>query len=171
MTALGNIYAGSRITASDVAGVAPLAVIKGADQSLASSTAMQNDDALFLPVAANAGYLVECLLNYEGGTHGSSDLKWEFTGPSGATMVYTFVAYPVSGSIAAGNVNMGAATGLSGVGTAGTNGAQNLAVIMRGTLITGGTAGTLQLQWAQDTSSATATIVRAQSMLALWQVQ
>ena len=161
----GLIVAGSRIVASVMQQIAPQAVIKGADQSLASNTTLQNDNALFLPVVANASYLFECYLDYEGGTQGSSDLKWTFAVPAGGTLRYQPVYFNTSGVVQAST-----STG-SGINTAGTNGAGTLrGVTMTGSLIMGSLAGTLQLQWAQFTSNATPTIVHAQPLLSLWRV-
>ena len=165
MTALGSILAGARILAADVQAVAPLAIIKGADQSVTSSVAMQNDDALLVNVEANASYLLLCYLDYEGGTRGASDLKWQWAVPSGASLRYQRLCVDPSSNPQF--TTMSTAT----VGTAGSNGAGVLqGVTMNGTLTTSATPGTLQLQWAQNTSSATATIVHAQSSLALWRI-
>ena len=170
MTALSQILAGARLAASAVQGIAPVPGYKGIDEPVTSSAALQNDDALFLPVAANATYLWVCYLSYEGGTQGSSDMKFQFTGPSGATASYTFIYYPTSGGVGA-NTNISRATGLSSVVTAGTDGAGvKLGLIMIGTLVTSSTPGSLRMQWAQNTSSGTATIVHAGSILAAWQV-
>lgn len=171
MTAVSQILAGQRLTAALLQGIAPLAALKGTDQSLTTNTTLQNDSALFLPVAANAGYFVVTYFAYEGGTQGSSDMKWQWTGPAGATLSLTDVYYPTSGGIGA-NTNIAAITGLSVVRTTGTDGAGvKLAQLMFGTLTTSSTAGTFQFQWAQNTSSATATIMHAGSAVAAWQIQ
>lgn len=163
MTALADIQAGSRITAAMVQGVAPYAVIKGADESVASSLTPQFDDALFLAVPANTQWLFKCVLNYEGGTHGASDIRWLWNVPTGATLRY-FASY-THNTLA----NTAMLTG-STTGSADTTGAGNLmGVQMDGTLIVGSTAGNIALEWAQFTSNATPTIVHAQSYLALWQ--
>lgn len=157
------IVAGSRITASLIASISPLEVIKPADQPLTSSTALQNDTALLLPVAAGASYDFTCYLDYEGGTQGSSDIKWLWSVPSGAALRYHGIHDTTGGAAVAGTSYTGATTV-----TAGTNGAGNLkGATMIGTLVTAGTSGTILLTWAQNTSSATATIVHAQSKLSL----
>lgn len=170
MTAVSGILAGARITAAMLQGIAPLGALKTSDQSVTSSTVLVNDNALSVPVAANAGYLVFAMLDYEGGTQGAADLKFQWTGPSGATLVLSFVYYPTAGGVGA-NTNLAAITGLSVTRTAGTNGAGvTLPVFMFGTLRTASTAGTFQLQWAQNTSSATPTIVHAGSVVAAWEL-
>ena len=166
MTALGNIQAGGRLTAAMLQGVAPYAVIKGADETVTSSATLQNDDALFLAVAANTSWLFDAYLDYEGGTLGASDLKYEWTVPSGAALRYGAAHLDTSGNNICSDTHPdGAAV------SAGTNGGGDTrSVKMYGTLIVGGTAGTLQLKWAQNTSSGTGTIVHAQSYLTLWQI-
>jgi hypothetical protein len=155
------------MTAAMLRAIAPNAVIKGADQSLASSTTLQNDNALFVPCAANATYFFVCMLDYEGGTAGSSDIKWVWSVPTSSALRYHLIATAAAAVLATttGTTQPGAATV-----TAGTNGAGVLrGATMLGSLITS-TAGLLQLQWAQNASNATPTIVHGQSVLALWQV-
>jgi len=152
--------AGSRLTAGLLTSGEPIQVIKPADQSLTSNATLQNDNALTLPVVANATYLFRCMLDYEGGTQGSSDIKWTWTLPAGATMRYW-----LGRTSTAGAALIGEATGAQTL-TAGSSGAGNLnGILMDGTLIMSSTAGSITLQWAQNTSSGTATIVHAQSYL------
>jgi len=164
---LVSFAAGSRITAALLNEIQPLNVIKPADQSVTSSTTLVNDNALSLPLAvANATYQFACYLDYEGGTLGSSDIKWTWTVPAGASMRYATTYTNTAGAIQ-GSITYVA----SSVPAAGTAGAGNLqALTMTGTLLVGATTGTLQLQWAQHTSSGTATIVHAQSGLSLVRV-
>lgn len=165
MTALSNIQAGARITAAMLQAVAPVAAEKGAVQSVGNTT-LVNDDALFIPLLANAVYRFDCFLLYEGGTQGSSDLKWAWTGPSGFT-----INYSVNGVTTAGVATAGYVRGVTGA-VVGTNGASNeLGVLMTGTITTSSTHGTLQLQWAQNTSNATDTSVLPASNLTAWQTQ
>ena len=165
MTAIGQINAGGRITAVMLRDVAPLAAYKAGDQSVSSSTTLVNDAYLFVSVLANAVYYFSCFLDYQGGTQGSSDIKWAWSVPSGTTMRYTDTHVSTGGSS-----TVGALSTESTVPTAGTNGSTLRGITMTGTVATSSTAGTLQLQWAQNTSSGTATTVHAQSSLALWQI-
>jgi hypothetical protein len=166
LAASGLIQAGTRITASLLASIAPLAVIKGADEPVTSSTTLQNDNALLLrSLVASATYLFACYLDYEGGTQGASDIKWTWSTPGSATLRYQKECVNLSGTAVCPTC-----TG-SGTQTAGSNGAGTLmGVTMTGSLVMSSTGGTLQLQWAQNTSSATPTIVHAQSYLSLWRV-
>jgi len=160
------IFAGEVITASLLQAFAPFFASKTIDQSVTSSTVLVNDTALSLPVAASATYFFVLNLSFEGGTTGSSDLKWGWTFPSGLTMRYTQAGN-------AGNAltaTMGGFTQATS-GSNATNGAGNLqGLILLGTVTVSSTAGTLQFQWAQHTSSGTATIVHAGSVLGMWRI-
>ena len=158
--------AGQVLSASDVnSWFVGLYAVKTADQSVTSSTVLVNDTALFLSVAASATYWLQGFLLYEGGTSGSSDIKWTFTMPAGATMRYSYVYTPPTLSTAAVGTSTAASAGVS---TGGTGVLES--VMMAGTVVTGVTAGTLQLQWAQNTTSVTSTIMHAQSALTLWKI-
>lgn len=166
MTAISQIPAGARLTASELQGVAPLAAYKGADETVTSSAVLQNDDALFVTVAANATYKFQLWLNYEGGTQGSSDLKIGWSLPSGATIKGSATYINASG----GSVVEVYFTNASTL-AAGTNGAASIrGFFAKGTLAVSSTGGTMQLQWAQNTSSGTGTIVHSGSELSLWQL-
>lgn len=153
---------GEVLSSSDVnTWFVPLAVTKTADQSVTSSTTLVNDNELLLSLAANAVYEFRCTLDYEGGTQGASDLKWGWSVPSGTIMRYTRIGIDTAGASTAGFMTTESST-VAG-GTAGAGSLKG--VLMDGVIDTGSTAGTLQLKWAQNTSSATATIVHALSKL------
>lgn len=164
MSALGQVAAGSRVTAAMLRAVAPNAAYKGSAQGVTSSTALVNDSALFVPVLANAIYLFETVIQYVGGTQNSSDLKMMWSAPAGSVLAWSPTYLNTSGVLVAGIAN-----GISATLIAGTSG--NRTITGFGSLAVGSTAGNLQLEWAQNTSNATATQVIAGSLLALWQVQ
>jgi hypothetical protein len=155
--------AGTRITSSVLALVAPLAAVKTSPESVVSSTVLQNDDALFLTVAANSTYKWKCQVFYVGGTQASSDIKVQWTGPGSAALSWNSMHFTTAGAFSDTSFN-----DFTTVNVIGTNGAGNNRTIhMEGTLVTV-SAGTFQLQWAQNTSSATATQVLANSTLLAW---
>lgn len=160
-------FAGSRILASFLNSIAPMNAVRSSTQSVSSSTTLVNDDTLFLALAANATYNVELLLLYSGGTMNSSDMKWGFTLPSGAS------GAGETSHLTPGNVYANQATNLTASGSANacaTGGAGTaFAAKTTATIFTTG-AGTLQLQWAQNTSSATATIMGIGSSLVAWRL-
>jgi hypothetical protein len=163
-------FAGSRILASFLNSIAPLNAVRSSTQSVSSSTTLVNDDTLFLALAANATYNVELLLLYSGGTQLSSDMKWGFTLPSGASGAGETSHLAISGGSAvyanqATNLTASGSANVCATGGAGTA----FAAKTTATIFTTG-AGTLQLQWAQNTSSATATIMGIGSSLVAWRL-
>jgi hypothetical protein len=155
---------GQVLVASDVnSWFVPLAVVKGGDQSVTSSTVVVNDTALVVAVASSATYQFSCFISYEGGTQGSSDLKWTWTTPAGTAMIYSATYLSNGGTAQVGDQKAG-----SDVLAAGTSGATSRTIIMWGTVAVAGTAGNVQLQWAQNASSGTATKVHANSWISLW---
>lgn len=159
------ITAGSRILASIIQSVAPLAAIKGADESVTSSTVLQNDNELFVPLAANAAYLFRCYLDYEA-ENANNAFQWAWSGPAGYSLRYT-ASYLAGGTLLGARTITGSTTKTSdGLGA----GALMAADMTDGTIVTGATAGNLQLQWSQAISNAVPAIVHAQSLLALWRI-
>ncbi|WP_369778829.1 hypothetical protein [Streptomyces sp. R33] len=158
-----TFYAGQRLTASLMASTLPLTVIKAADESITSSTTIQDDNHLTLAVAANATYLLEGTLFYDGAFN-AGHLKATFSLPAGATIFWAINAPATGGTAAyASDANT---TGNLVAGTYGTGGAKTTASIL-GTVTTAGTAGNLLLRWAQNASNATATTIYAKSWLRL----
>ena len=166
MTAANQLNAGSRLPASALRSIAPLAAYKGALESVTSSSTLQNDDALFLTLLANATYDLDMFVAYNGGTQGSSDLKGAFAIPSGATLVYGFNSNGLTSTPHVGFYGSG--TGAFTAGTGATT-ATNWTLRLSGTIVTSA-AGVLQFQWAQATSSATATSVLPGSKLTAVQI-
>ncbi|MGH3743723.1 MAG: hypothetical protein ACRDTP_02555 [Mycobacteriales bacterium] len=168
MTAAGQINAGSRLTAAMVRGVAPLSAYKNASEAGTNVTTLHSDNALFIPLLADAVYDFELVLGYEGGSLGSSDLKIGWALPGGATMGYT--AY---GNTTSGNATDGPWYTASSTPAFGTNGTSTpIGLVASGTIVTSSAAGTMQLRWAKNsTSVSTLTTVLAGSVLLAWQVQ
>ena len=157
---------GEVLTASDVnAWFVPLNAVKGTDETVTSSTALQNDNDLVLAVPANVTYKFDCLVIYTGATGG--DIKWTWAVPSGATLLYQCLHNEGGGTGL--NNSTQAYSDLNTLQAAG-GASQVEAVNMRGRMTTSSTAGNLQLQWAQNSSNATATIMRIQSNLTLQRV-
>lgn len=158
---------GDVLTAADLdSWSVPNTAVKAVDTSRTSNTTLANDPELTLSVAANVVYRFWCYLNYEGGTQGASDIKWSFTVPAGATLRYQMIAVNTAGSLSP--LLIGPTFTATSTNSAATNGAGNLmAAVMHGTLDTAGTAGTFVIQWAQNTSSGTSTILHAQSAMTL----
>lgn len=155
---------GQIVTASDVNNwfVGDYA-IRTTDLSRASLTTLTADPTLVLPVIANASYWFFMYIDYEGGTQGSSDLKFNYTIPGSAFMRYQISAIATTGTIAATQTRLGSdtiAVGSSGAGVL-------MGVMGMGTLVNGAGSGNLTFNWAQNTSNTTATTIHAQSAIAL----
>jgi len=138
--------------------------VKSSDESVISSTTLQDDNHLFAPVDANTDYWVWCLIFYTGAAEpvdGDCKLNWD--APSGATFDWLSDSL---GSATTGPVNI-VSRNKQDIGSspsAGTTGG-NTAAPIKGLLRVGGTAGTLQLTWAQLASTATPTTIYAGSTL------
>lgn len=167
--ALKDFVSGEVLTADDVDVYLKNTIFarKTATESVTSSTALQDDNELTVSVAANSVYEVTLMLIYDGATGG--DLKFDFTGPSGATM--NGVALRLGQGAATGDDDaqstfvMGTPEGVGALGTG-----SNAGMVFHGLLDLSATAGTFKLQWAQATSSGTATRVFADSYICLRRV-
>lgn len=141
---------------------------KTSNETVTSSTTLQNDDILTFAVEASATYIMTGYIKYSqnlatGATAGmkvgfaipaSSTFEWTSDGTSGLTDATTHETVVTVGT---------------GTRSVAANGTVSMAMQPSGSLITVG-AGTLVMQWAQVSSSATGTIVRAGSWLKLERV-
>ncbi len=137
---------------------------KTADESVTSSTTAQDDDHLFFAVAANEVWFFECFLVVNGPTAG--DIKVGFTVPTGATLLRGIMGLDVAVTSPSGDIRVSASTtsgSLSARNTAGVG--TRTTIWIAGTVVNGGTAGNLQLQWAQQVSDGSATTVEVNSWL------
>lgn len=147
-------------------------VRKAANQSVNSAgtgTTLTNvtDLVVALPTAGVFGWRAD--LFYDGPDAG--DIKFAYTAPAGATGTYGVQAISTAGAGAVGTGQYGATTtfgtalvcGATGVGT-------GLLARMAGEITMGGTAGNLQLQFAQNTADASNTTLRARSRMEVWRI-
>src|SRR5688500_16268650 len=83
--ALKTFVAGEVLTADDVNVYLKntLFARKTADESVTSSTTLQDDNHLSVAVAANSLYELTACLQYE--AHADGDFKWVFEGPAGTS--------------------------------------------------------------------------------------
>ncbi|WP_435610674.1 hypothetical protein [Streptomyces sp. C10-9-1] len=165
-----TILAGMTATAALLDAMLPNVAAKTATESVTSSTTMQDDDELFVHVAANATYIVDMLLIHASAT--AADIRVGWTVPAGAsfnwagqgaTNTTSTSSFVVPDTNMAGRI--ASETLVFGGGASSATRAD-----LSGTLITAGTAGTLQFQWAQNASDATATQVRLGSWLSVRRV-
>jgi len=148
-------------------GVTDSYVIKTADETVTGSAALQDDDHLACPLEASAVYLIELVFLFDS-ANTTHDMKIGWTYPTGTTMLWAPQARGAENywiPLGSANFQTGLLTettvldmGTSGV--AGTWGAWFMGIVSVST-----TAGTLQFQWAQNTSDAGALIVKRNSFL------
>ena len=161
-------YAGAWVR---VAFGAQLVAVKAADESVTSSTTLQNDDHLLFALEANATYALDGYLYYSGaadGGTGAGGLKMDWTLPASASMHWSSFAVnsgtnPLTNYDAVSQVN-------TDVRNYATNGPTALSMQPKGVILTGGTPGTAQSRWAQVNSNATATTIKAGSWLRLQRI-
>ena len=126
---------------------------KPADQSVTNSTVVVNDDTFSFNIGTSGSWYLE--LNLLLDIPASTNFRWRLSGPAGATGV---------GSMKVGSSATEAITSdafadniLTVTAASGTNLA-HVEIFAR--VISGGTAGTVTLQWAQGTANASSLIVR-----------
>lgn len=141
-----------------------LTVVKSANTARTSTTTLAADPHLALSVAASATYLLDGFIDYDG-AFGAGGLKIDFTLPASATLRWGPLGNVVADTTQKYTSNT-VSTGSLPVGTYGTGG-NHTGATLRGYLTVAGTAGTVTLRWAQDTSNATATTVYAGSWMRL----
>jgi hypothetical protein len=142
------------------AGATVKSVRKSSDQTVTSSTTLVNDSQLKFAIEANATYTFQAWL-YVYAADGTPDIKVTFTSPAGSTLFWSS-----SQVIFLAN----ASTTLTVVAPGGTTGDffvdSNLRVVeLFGSVLNSSTAGDVQLQFAQNTSSANGTSVKAGSYI------
>lgn len=129
---------------------------KVSNQPIVASTTLVNDNALVVSVLANAIYVVDCVIKYDAPQAGDFKIGW--TAPSGATFEYGCSGQNTGSTDYTGDqtaqFSLAATPGFGGISA----GVTNQAVIIKGLLITSGTAGSLQLQVAQNSASGTTTV-------------
>lgn len=151
-------------------GAGPKLVFKTADESVASSATPQDDDQLLFPVAANEKWVFTLYLLVGCGSAATGDFRAAITVPAGVVLAWSFVngtyfnGDPRASDSAADAVNLEVVTA-SGTSLIVAGSVPDIGYQIKGYVTVGATAGDVRLQWAQASSNATATTVRAGSHL------
>jgi hypothetical protein len=152
------------ITTLDVARTVPdFARLTADSAAVNNSQTLVDVTGLSAPVAANAAYWVDSLILYNS-TESTARISFGWTTPAGVSGKWMGLGVQTGATTETStvrtqdwlwtqSVNLGADTGV------------DIGCILRGTLVTGGTAGTLQLQFAQATATVADTIVLAHSTI------
>jgi hypothetical protein len=170
------LAAGAKLRASVLAAliteVRPVFARKPADEQITNNT-LQNDDHLALAVAANTVYALSGWLVVNS-TSEAPDFKVAFTFPTDAVISYSArgLIASASGTTAAAIetvAKMDQTSPSASIASGVVNDTHSIRI--DGLLVVGSTAGTLQLQWAQANTNATATTVKKNSWIRLDQVE
>lgn len=131
---------------------------KSGDESVTSSTTSQNDDHLVINVGANETWVVQYDIFLTVGA--STNLKWKFSVPSGAS-ASAHIKQANSGN----GVDISDATSDTTTTTSSASGTNHAHYQIFAKVTSSSTAGAVQLQWAQGTSSGTALTLKSRSKL------
>jgi hypothetical protein len=162
-----SIYAGQRLTGTLLSSMLPNMIQKLANTDRSSTTTLADDPDLTTTLEANARYFVEIELWYAAST-GSTGIRTAWTVPSGVTGNRSALgmAATVSDTTPAGVGRWGVHAYTTTVFYGDRQSSTNLSLAKECSMVTtGSSAGTLALQWAQDTSSADACRVGAGSLM------
>lgn len=156
-----------KVTASDLRRVGDLVdwqiVVKGSDETVNNSAALQDDNDLLFPVAANESWVFEFLF-FTTAASNTPDLRVALTFPAGATVLAEVVG-PTNGiTTVPGELRIftpitTSGTAVTGIGSISTA----TPVRIKGVIRNGANAGSVTLQWAQNSADASDTKVKADS--------
>lgn len=140
-------------------------VIKSVDESVISTATVHSDAELIAPLLANSVYWIELFVIYE--TIQTADLKVGWSVPAGASIHWCPNGQDVASTSTVWDVLKRERSEANTEIIGGPGAALGTDAIMpgEGYVVTAGTAGNLVFQWAQGTSTATNTTVRANSIL------
>lgn len=143
------------LTSGGGLGIPFVSKTKTVDETVAASTAFQDDDELFFAIGANETWNFRFVV--QGQSPAAADFKYTITAPSGATC--TFGVGDFEGAMSVANLGCGVTSGLIPG-----NGAAHDMYEITGSVSNGSTSGTVRLQWAQQVASGSS-FVRAGSSL------
>ena len=166
-----SLVAGSNISLSGSTGQVTITatgaggrtlVSKTTDESITSDNTLNNDSQLLFPMLANTKYQFKLEVFFDTGT--TPDFKWRHTGPASPTLVRIVERGSVPGS---GTLSFNIATAYSTADNTLTSSSSGTGgyVSLEGIIHNGANAGDFHFQWSQNSSSATATTVRAGSYI------
>ncbi|MBI3273623.1 MAG: hypothetical protein HYZ69_00610, partial [Candidatus Colwellbacteria bacterium] len=129
-------------------------------ETVNNSATLQNDDALFLAMAANETWFF--FLYFATVGNSTADFKFAFTIPSGATMRWSRDLFKIHTD---STTQFSASVTTSGGTDSFDGNASEIGSYLAGVVVNGSTAGNLQFQWAQNTATAVDTKVLTNSYL------
>lgn len=133
-------------------------VVKKIDQTVNNSSTLVNDDELVVALEANKNYAYYLMLFFS--SPATPQIKKLFSVPAGALGLRLNGAWTPNSAISTRDVITSSAIA--------TNGSIQ-AIVETGRIIMAGTAGNLQLRWAQQTANASDTKMLECSTLVVWE--
>lgn len=134
---------------------------KLSNETVNNSSTLQDDDDLWWTVGASEVHHFRAVIRWT--SNATADIKFGFTVPASCTMEWNIQSV-LDGATAGGTpTGLNAAGGTSARG--GGAGTPVLAALLEGWVFNSSTAGTVQMQWAQNTQDASDTIVKANSLI------
>lgn len=160
-----TFLAGQRITAALLRSAQPQVIRKTADTSRSATTTFADDPHLTFAVEANGVYVMDGWVKYFADP--TPDIKIQFTTPSGTLGEWAWIM-PGSGTLTTGTAGYSIRTetndvsgSRTGYGTSDSTMFTPMSALWR----VGSAAGSITMQWAQNTSNATATVIYTDSWL------
>ena len=134
---------------------------KPLDTSAISSTALISDADLTVPLGANSLMILRGHINFSASAAG--DIKWQHSGPASPASVQVNRRALAAGASAFSGIAVDTAYSSGDIAIDGGTGSGSIE--FDATIRNGPTAGSFAFKWAQNTSDATATIVKAGSYI------
>jgi hypothetical protein len=135
---------------------------KATDESVTSSAALQADNDLLVNIPANEVWFLQWRLRFEGSTTGDINLRWTFQ--AGGEVNFNGMYRDTAGVLTEAHIfDNSSPTGGEDIACDGAG--SRIFVAFEGLYLQGGTGGNVVLEWAQNTSDGTATIMKANSTL------
>ena len=141
--------------------------MKTADESRNLTITVANDTDIQFDLAANTKYRFQGNIFFD--TVAAADFKWRIAGPTGATLIRIHRYNIAPGTTTHSDIAVDTAYSVADIAVT-SGGADGGYVHFQGIIFNGGTAGTFAFQWAQNTSNASNTTVRAGSFLAIVEI-
>lgn len=163
-----GFVAGQKIRASELNAGQPQFARMSSDVVIISSTTYVDATGLVLSLEANAAYSLDGFLLYQTAT--AADIKFILIGPTGAGGVWGIHGLQQAAANSDDDFEGFALPGIGPTNQIGLGGAGTSTDVwghLKGLITTGATAGTLQLQFAQVTSTASNTRMKAVSHMSL----
>lgn len=133
----------------------PMQIVRATDATgITANITPADDTVLVLPVQANSRYVLRIIPIWENA--GAGDFRWGLKGPTGATAQ--------DGDALTTPTDIGSGGSVDSVTT------DNGMILRTYHIVTGATHGDLTFQWAQKTSDAGATVLKAGSCMILEKV-